>query len=104
MNKTEKYEIKLFGQNFVFTTDDGTKEDLKAVIEYYKRVVENLMEKLPGRSQLDIAILAGLKITDKLYTLINKKSVKIGDKDKDEESIDIKINEAIKRLEKSLTL
>lgn len=103
MEQFEKYEVKLFGQNFILTTNDGSKNDLKIVVDYYKKVVEKLTEKLPNRPQLDIAILAGLKIADKLYSLANNKNIKLTEEDEENE-LQKKIIDAIKRLDNSLTL
>ena len=101
MNKSEKYEIDLFGQKFVLSTTDGEKDELKKVVDYYKRVVENLTEKLPNRQHLDIAILAGLKIADKLYSIAGSKNINI---EKETKKLDKVLNDAIKRLDISLGL
>src|SRR4030042_2455386 len=98
MDKIEKYDLKLFGQSFVLTTNDGDKNDLKIIVDYYKKTVERLIEKLPNRPQLEIAILAGLKITDKLYSIANTKNIKIDDNDIDDDNIHKIVTDAIKRL------
>lgn len=104
MENIEKYDLKLFGQNFVLTTNDGDKNDLKIIVDYYKKTVEKLMDKLPNRPQLDIAILAGLKITDKLYSMANTKNIKINENDIDDDKIHKIVTDAIKRLDNSLGL
>jgi cell division protein ZapA (FtsZ GTPase activity inhibitor) len=101
MKTPEKYELDIFGQKFSLSTSDGKKSDLKKVADYYKNVVEKLAKKLPDRQLLDIAILAGIKITDKLYSLSNSKSI---DFDEDESKIHDIVNDAIKRLDISLRL
>lgn len=102
MSSDEKYEISLFGQKFVLFTTDGNKQELKQVVDYYKRTVEALTEKLPNRPQLDIAILAGLKVTDKLFSLAGSKNIKIDDKNNNK--IHEILDNAIKRLDISLSL
>ncbi len=104
MEKIEKYDLKLFGQTFILTTNDGEKNDLKIIVDYYKKTVERLTEILPNRPQLDIAILAGLKITDKLYSIANTKNIKIDDSEIDDENIHKIVTDAIKRLDNSLGL
>ena len=101
MSALEKYELDIFGQKFVLSTSDGEKSELKKVADYYKNIVENLAKKLPDRQLLDIAILAGIKITDKLYSISNSKSVNF---DEDETKIHEIVNDAIKRLDISLRL
>ena len=101
MSALEKYELDIFGQKFVLSTSDGKKSELKKVADYYKNIVENLAKKLPDRQLLDIAILAGIKITDKLYSISNSKSVNF---DEDETKIHEIVNDAIKRLDISLRL
>ena len=101
MSTLEKYELDIFGQKFVLSTSDGKKSELKKVADYYKNIVENLAKKLPDRQLLDIAILAGIKITDKLYSISNSKSINF---DEDETKIHEIVNDAIKRLDISLRL
>ena len=101
MNKSEKYEIDFFGQKFVLSTTDGEKSELKKVVDYYKKVVEDLAKKLPDRQHLDIAILAGLKITDKLYSIASSKDINI---EKDVKKLDKVLSDVIKRLDISLGL
>jgi cell division protein ZapA (FtsZ GTPase activity inhibitor) len=101
MENSEKYEVELFGQKFVLYTTDGEKNELKKVVEYYKSIVENLSGKFPERQFLDIAILAGLKVTEKLYSIAGSKNIKIEPEDKKIHKI---VNDAIKRLDNSLGL
>ncbi len=101
MNKPEKYETDFFGQRFVLSTTDGEKNELKKVVEYYKKVIEGLAKKLPDRQQLDIAILAGLKITDKLYSLAGSKDIAV---EKESVNLDNVLSDVIKRLDISLGL
>lgn len=97
----DKYNLELFGQNFSLVTEDGKKDELIKVGNYFKSIVESLQKKAPNKSQLDIAVLAGLKVTDELYNLAkSKKTPMNGDNQKIEEII----NQAIKQLEFSLKL
>lgn len=101
MENSSKYEITIFGQKFTLTTSDGETGELKRIAEHYKRVVDHISQKLPNRSQLDVAILAGLKITDKLYSVLKSKNM---DLDLVNERLNEIVNEAIKRLDISLEL
>lgn len=101
MNNPEKYEVELFGQNFVLSTTDGKKQELKKVVEYYKTIVEELIEKLPNRQHIDIAILAGLKVADKLYTLASSKDFEVEEGDGKIQKI---VDDAIKQLDISMGL
>jgi len=97
----QKYEVELFGQKFVLSSDDGKKHELEQVVKYYKKIVDMLIDKLPSRPQLDLAILAGLKVTDKLFNLANSKNITVLN---DEEKIHEILNDAIKRLDISLKM
>jgi cell division protein ZapA (FtsZ GTPase activity inhibitor) len=99
MENAEKYEVEFFGQKFVFTTDDGNRSDLEKIINYYKKILEGLQEKMPDRSHLDIAILSGLKAVDRLYTIVKNKDGKFGE---NEDKLNEMLNEAIRRLDISL--
>lgn len=101
MNDLKKYELTIFGQKYTLTTSDGDSNELKKIADYYKRIVEHIAQKLPNRSQLDIAVLAGLKITDKLYSVLKSKNMDI---DVVNEKLNEIVNEAIKRLDISLEL
>ena len=101
MSQEEKYEVELFGQKFVLTTTDGEKNDLKKVVEYYKSIIEDLSGKFPDRQFLDVAILAGLKVTDELYSVAASKNIKLTPETKKIHKI---VNDAIKRLDNSLGL
>jgi cell division protein ZapA (FtsZ GTPase activity inhibitor) len=103
MSSLEKYELDIFGQKFVLSTSDGKTSELKKVADYYKSVVENLSKKLPDRQLLDIAILAGIKITDKLYSVSNSNSKSEKFDDGQSKIHDI-VDDAIKRLDISLRL
>lgn len=101
MGNPEKYELELFGQRFVLSTNDGEKSELKHIVEYYKNIVENLLKKMPDRQHLDIAILAGLKVADKLHSIANGKNIKV---ENEEQKLHQILNDVIKRLDISLGL
>ncbi|HOF00722.1 MAG TPA: cell division protein ZapA [Spirochaetota bacterium] len=97
----DKYNLELFGQNFSLVTKDGKKDELIKVGNYFKSIVESIQKRAPNKSQLDIAVLAGLTVTDELYNLAkSKKTTMNGDNQK----IDEIITQAIKQLELSLKL
>lgn len=103
----EKYILKLFGQQISLTTNDGNREDLKNVAEYFKSVVEELQNSFKSKSQLDIAILAGLKITDELYSYLkSNKSPNLQNLNnkKNMGEIEKKLITAIKQLDISLKM
>ena len=97
----DKYQLELFGQVFNFVTNDGKKEELLKIGSYFKNVVESLLKKMPNKSQLEIVVLAGLMITDELYTVAKSKKISL---QKDREEVDEIISEAIKQLDISLNL
>ncbi len=99
METGEKYEVDFFGQRFVFSTKDGNRGDFEKIINYYKKLIDGLIKKMPDRSHLDIAIMAGLKVTDRLYSLVNEKK---GNFEEDEEKLHEILNDAIRRLDISL--
>jgi len=101
METAKTYTFDLFGQDFSITTEDGNTEELKKISDYYKRTVNELVKKFPNRPQLNLAILAGLKITDELYNLAKNKKVNLLD---DEKKIDELLNEALKQLDISISL
>jgi cell division protein ZapA (FtsZ GTPase activity inhibitor) len=105
LSDQERYTLELFGQKFVLVTQDGDQKDLKNVADYYKNVIDELAAKFPERPLLDLAILAGLKITDELYALV-KKNNKSGDFSGriEDKKITEMIDTAIKRLEVSVNL
>jgi len=97
----DKYNLELFGQNFSLVTKDSKKDELIKVGNYFKSIVESIQKRAPNKSQLDIAVLAGLTVTDELYNLAkSKKTTMNGDNQK----IDEIITQAIKQLEVSLKL
>lgn len=105
MAQQEKYILELFGQRFPLITNDGNREDLVNIAEYFKSIVEQLAEKCPDRPQLDIAVLAGIKITDELYSLIKHKNENANlTTHRNDKKVNELIESAIKRLEVSLNL
>jgi cell division protein ZapA (FtsZ GTPase activity inhibitor) len=99
VEEIKKLNFELFGQNFPLTTNDGSIEDLKKVSGYYKRIVSELLKKSPQTPHLNIAVLAGLMITDDLYNLSKSKNPNFSFDDK---KVDELISEALKQLEVSL--
>ncbi|OHD07317.1 MAG: hypothetical protein A2086_03105 [Spirochaetes bacterium GWD1_27_9] len=101
MSNIEVYKLELFGQDFSLTTKDGNKEELRKVADYYRKKIEELLKKFPNTPYLNIAVLAGLTVTDELYNLSKSKNTNFVFEEK---KIDEILNEAIKQLEFSLTL
>lgn len=99
MEEVKRINFELFGQMFPLTTNDGTTEDLKKIAGYYKKIVIGLQKKLPNASHLNIAVLAGLMITDDLYNLSKDKNPNFSFEDK---KVDELLSEALKQLELSL--
>ncbi|MCG8572073.1 MAG: cell division protein ZapA, partial [Spirochaetes bacterium] len=108
---------EIFGQNFELETKDGKRNDLMKVANYYKKVIETLKKKQPNKPHLEIAVLAGLMITDDLYNLVQSR--KNNDLNPEtnanpekapsanpaaDQKIDEILNQAIKKLEISLKL
>ena len=101
MSEVKRINFELFGQNFPLTTSDGSIEDLKKVAGYYRKIVGELQKKFPQMPHLNIAVLAGLMVTDDLYMLSKTKNP---DFSFDDRKADELLNEAIKQLEVSLNL
>lgn len=95
------YKLEIFGLEFSLTTKDGNKDELRKVAEYYKKVTEDLQRKSPNLPHINVAVLAGLTLTDELYNLAKSKSIKVANNDK---KVDELINEAIKQLEFSINM
>ena len=68
MEDTSVYKFELFGNTYKLQTTDGQRKTLIAVVDYYKRVVDQLYKAYPNKSQTEILMLAGVTITDKLYS------------------------------------
>lgn len=104
----KKITLKLFDRVFELATSDGNSEDLLKVAHYYKKVTENLKKLHPKRPELEIAVLAGLRITDELYNLLKKyeqnKDDSVQNNSKDTIKVNDLINQALKELELSLKL
>lgn len=101
----EKMTFEIFGQSFHISTQDGEKDDLLRVIRYYKKALDKIYEKNPQRSYFEIAVLAGITITDELYTVAkNKNSNNAPVLKNDVTRINQLINEKLKDLEISLKL
>lgn len=96
MTENSVYKLEIFGLEFPLTTKDGNGEQLKRISEYYKRAVTELQKKSPNLPHLNIAVLAGITLTDELYNLAKSKNVKISGDDK---KVDELLNEALKQLE-----
>ena len=101
MIESNVYKLEIFGLEFPVKTKDGNKEELKKISEYYKRIVVELQKKSPTLPHLNVAVLAGLTLTDELYNLAKSKNVKIGVDDK---KVDELLSEALKQLDISLNI
>jgi len=101
MSDNNSYRLEIFGMEFSLTTKDGDREGLKRVAEYYKRVVTELQKKSPNLPHINVAVLAGLTLTDELYNLAKSKNLKV---DVDDRKVDELLNQALKQLEISLNI
>ena len=96
-----KLSIDILGQKIDLVVKDGEIEDLKKISAYYKRTVDKISTNYPNKTSSEISILAGLMITEEFYSLINRKRTLDPEFDVKADSL---INQAIKELEKSLTI
>ncbi len=101
MSEVNSYKLEMFGMEFSLTTKDGDVDGLKRVAEYYKRVVNQILNKNPNLPHINVAVLAGLTLTDELYNLAKSKNIRI---DPDYKKADDLLNQAIKELEFSLNI
>ncbi len=96
-----KLSIDILGQKIDLVVKDGEIEDLKKISAYYKRKIDEISTHYPNKTSSEISILAGLMITEEFYSLINRKRTLDPEFDVKADSL---INQAIKELEKSLTI
>ncbi|HOJ62983.1 MAG TPA: cell division protein ZapA [Spirochaetota bacterium] len=82
-NSDNKFKINLFGQDFFFTTTYDKKEELLRVANYYKNIVDSLLEKFPNKPHLDILVLSGLMIADELYALLKSRNKNLSTEEKE---------------------
>lgn len=97
----EKFSFEILGQKMDIVLKDGSKEDLVKVIKYYKEKINNLSESYPYKTSLEIALLAGIKVTEEFYTLYKKKILSDPEQNG---RINKMVSEALKQLETTLDL
>ena len=59
--------INLLGTSFKISANQDSQY-LQKLLTYYTGIIDNLKESLSGQDPLQIAILAGIMLTDELYT------------------------------------
>ena len=59
--------INLLGTSFKISANQDSQY-LQKLLTYYTGIIDNLKENLSGQDPLQIAILAGIMLTDELYT------------------------------------
>lgn len=59
--------INLLGTSFKINANQDSQY-LQKLLTYYTGIIDNLKESLSGQDPLQIAILAGIMLTDELYT------------------------------------
>ncbi len=91
--------IEIFGHKFNIKSTDGSKSELIKISEYYKGVIQDMSDKHPNFSHIQLFCLSGLKIAEEFYSFAKKKdSTNLFDRN----LINEKVNEAIKLLDISL--
>ncbi len=61
------YSFELFGDKYKFQTSDGNKKALEGVVNYFKKIVDDLYKAYPYKSRQELLVLAGVTISDRLY-------------------------------------
>lgn len=97
----EKLSLDILGQKMDIISKDGTNLDLQKITGYYKKVIDKIAQNYPYKTSLEIALLAGLTITEELYSLAKSKKLKDPEFDAKAEEL---IAKALKQLEVSLDL
>ncbi len=97
----ERFSFEILGQKLDITIKDGEKSDLIKIIKHYKDKANAIMESYPYKSSVEVALLAGIKITEELYALYQRKAPLLPETSKE---IDQKLTDSIKELENTLEL
>lgn len=64
----EKFTFDILGQKMDISIRNEDREEVIAILKFYKKKVHDLEELYPYKSSLEIAILAGVKVTDEYYS------------------------------------
>ncbi len=100
----EKYSFNILGQKINLATDDGTKTDFIKIVDYYRHIIDKLQKNYPDRTTMELAVLAGIQVTEEFYRYIKNEKSKSSNITFDDERINELLSEAIKQLDISLKL
>lgn len=64
----EKFTFDILGQKMDISIKNEDHNDVVAILKFYRKKVQELEELYPHKSSLEIAILAGVKVTDEYYS------------------------------------
>lgn len=64
----EKFTFDILGQKMDISIKNEDHDDVVAILKFYRKKVQELEELYPYKSSLEIAILAGVKVTDEYYS------------------------------------
>ncbi|MBP5707194.1 MAG: cell division protein ZapA, partial [Spirochaetales bacterium] len=62
------YQFDIFGKTLRLQTTDGNEDDLIRVVKYFMDNVKQVYDANPNRAQTEVLTLAGIKITDELFS------------------------------------
>lgn len=63
----ERFTFDILGQKMDISIKNEDHSDVVAILKFYRKKVQELEELYPHKSSLEIAILAGVKVTDEYY-------------------------------------
>lgn len=66
------YQFDIFGKTLRLQTTDGNEDDLIRVVKYFMDNVKQVYDANPNRAQTEVLTLAGIKITDELFSLAKR--------------------------------
>lgn len=64
----EKFTFDILGEKMNISIKKEDHDDVIAILKFYRKKVQELKELYPHKSPLEIAILAGVRVTDEYYS------------------------------------
>jgi cell division protein ZapA (FtsZ GTPase activity inhibitor) len=93
----EKFTFDILGQKMNISIKKDDHDEIVKVLKFYRKKVQELEKLYPYKSSLEIAILAGVRITDEYYACYNERTSSIKKEDNN-------INKILNELGKELDL
>ena len=77
----EKFTFDILGQKMNISIKKDDHDEIVKVLKFYRKKVQELEKLYPYKSSLEIAILAGVRITDEYYACYNERTSSIKKED-----------------------